>query len=155
MTDTDLDPHDKSWGGFWDQRLRQFPNERGVGHRRFPLSYNIQAYEIKLAVLDHLLDKYRISTEKESVLDVGCGIGKYSQFYRARGAKVTGIDFVDVPSLIQDPQVLEGIDFIHADIADENLDLGSRFDLISVFEVFLHITNENAIPNNDARSGSS
>jgi SAM-dependent methyltransferase len=77
-----------------------------------------------------------------SVLDVGCGIGRWTHQLAARGAWVTGVDLS--PTMIAEARgraarngVAERCRFFVADLAE--LDLGERYDLVLCVTVLQHI----------------
>jgi SAM-dependent methyltransferase len=82
------------------------------------------------------------------VLDVGCGVGRWSRLLAARGAIVTGIDLS--PTMIAQAQQraqAEGVGgrcrFQVQDLA--NLDVGERFDLVLGVTVLQHILDPGAL----------
>lgn len=82
------------------------------------------------------------------VLDVGCGVGRWSRLLAARGAIVTGIDLS--PTMVAQAQQraqAEGVAgrcrFQVQDLA--NLDVGERFDLVLGVTVLQHILDPGAL----------
>jgi ubiquinone/menaquinone biosynthesis C-methylase UbiE len=76
------------------------------------------------------------------VLDVGCGVGRWSRLLAARGAHVTGIDLS--PTMIAEAQrraVAEGVaDRCHFRVQDlSHLDVEGEFDLVMGVTVLQHI----------------
>jgi SAM-dependent methyltransferase len=77
-----------------------------------------------------------------SVLDVGCGVGRWSGLLAARGAVVSGVDLS--PSMIEIAQrrvraagVADRCRFLVQDLAQ--LELGGQFDLVLAVTVLQHI----------------
>jgi len=85
-----------------------------------------------------------------SVLDVGCGVGRWSRELASRGARVTGIDLS--PTMIAQAKeraaaqgVAERCRFLVQDLA--LLDAGQRFDLVLGVTVLQHILDPQALCN--------
>ncbi len=79
-----------------------------------------------------------------SILDVGCGSGRWARYFldRYRPAHFTGIDFTaaSVDLLAKRYATADGrVAFAAADITQPGLDLGRRFDLVNVMNVLFHI----------------
>jgi ubiquinone/menaquinone biosynthesis C-methylase UbiE len=86
-------------------------------------------------------------SEGTRVLDVGCGIGRWSRLLAARGAQVVGVDLS--PTMIAQASqraaaegVAERCRFVVTDLAQ--LDLGERFDLVLGVTVLQHILDPRA-----------
>jgi 2-polyprenyl-3-methyl-5-hydroxy-6-metoxy-1,4-benzoquinol methylase len=127
---------------YWEQRAQLFA-ARGEGLAAvcsygMPEFYNrtIQRTQ-RLALSSHL----EVAPGMR-VLDVGCGVGRWSRLCALRGAEVSGIDLS--PSMVRIAQrraVAEGVAdrcrFIVQDLAE--LELPNRFDLILGVTVLQHI----------------
>ena len=126
---------------FWNRRLKQNFNLRGVGNITFSERYNQYLYKQRLNVLKNVIRKYTITIEGKKVLDVGCGTGYFSKYYLDNSAKVTGVDIA--PVVIQKLQGIftEG-DFLPLDITRHNDSLPYNFDIIHIFSTTFHITND-------------
>jgi ubiquinone/menaquinone biosynthesis C-methylase UbiE len=80
-----------------------------------------------------------------SVLDVGCGSGRWIRYFLEsfKPRRLVGIDFTrsSIDLLKQRHVSSNGtaVEFRVADIADPELELGERFDLINVANVLFHI----------------
>lgn len=82
------------------------------------------------------------------VLDVGCGVGRWSRLLAGRGARVTGIDIS--PTMIEEARrraehlgVAQRCRFETQDLAD--LDAGERFDFVLAVTVLQHILDPIAL----------
>jgi 2-polyprenyl-3-methyl-5-hydroxy-6-metoxy-1,4-benzoquinol methylase len=128
---------------YWDQRARDFAG-RGAGLRAvcsygMPSFYNGYIHLTQqLALAKHL----RVAAGTE-VLDLGCGIGRWSRQLARRGAHVVGVDLA--PSMIEEarrrsPRGALPIDYYVDDL--RTLDLGRIFDLVLAVTVLQHILDD-------------
>src|SRR5262249_36982230 len=119
---------------YWEGRARRFAAE-GAGLAAvcsfgMPLFYNRAIDLCQRLALGRWL-RVRPGTR---VLDVGCGVGRWSRHLAARGASVTGIDLS--PTMITEarrrtraaPQLRGECRFLVQDLA--HLEAGEKFDLI-------------------------
>jgi SAM-dependent methyltransferase len=127
---------------YWEQRARRYA---GHGHGlRAVCSYGMPGfYNRAIELTQWLALRPWLSVEQgTSVLDAGCGIGRWSRILAARGAQVTGVDLS--PTMIAEAAGRAARDgvagrcrFLAADLAE--LDLGQRFDLVLCVTVLQHI----------------
>ena len=127
---------------YWEDRAQRFAGERdglaAVCAYGMPEFYNRAIdWEQRLA-----LEPWLRLERGARVLDVGCGIGRWSRFLAARGAQVLGVDLS--PTMILQARrraleqgVAEGCRFAVADLA--HLDLGEKFDIVLGVTVLQHI----------------
>ncbi|HET7435321.1 MAG TPA: class I SAM-dependent methyltransferase [Thermoanaerobaculia bacterium] len=126
---------------YWNQRARDYAG-RGAGFRAV-CSYGMPAFyngyihlTQQLAISEHL--KVAPGT---SVLDLGCGIGRWSRQLAERGANVVGVDVA--PAMIEEARRRSAgysIDYRVADLRD--LDLGRTFDVVLAVTVLQHILDD-------------
>jgi SAM-dependent methyltransferase len=133
---------------YWEDRARRFAAE-GAGLAAvcaygMPEFYNRAIHlEQRLALRPWL--KVKPGTR---VLDVGCGVGRWSRLVAARGATVTGVDLS--PTMIAQAQqraeaqgVADRCRFRVQDLSQ--LNLGEQFDLVLGVTVLQHILDPGAL----------
>jgi 2-polyprenyl-3-methyl-5-hydroxy-6-metoxy-1,4-benzoquinol methylase len=103
----------------WVNRFTDFAHRQGMKH----------AFRV--------LESEWISLHNRSVLDLGCGRGRWSKKYAARGARVTGVDISQETISIVAGELPEH-HFIAADIAELALPEKS-FDLVNAVTVLQHM----------------
>lgn len=127
---------------YWEDRARRFAAQgaglAAVCSYGMPEFYNRMIHYCQQLALAPWLDVRPGSR----VLDVGCGVGRWSSMLAKRGAKVTGIDLS--PTMIQEAQrratangVGERCRFLVQDLAQ--LDAGERYDFVLGVTVLQHI----------------
>lgn len=130
---------------YWDQRGRDFGGHgaglRAVCSYGMPAFYNgyIQLTQ-QLALAPHL----RVAPGTE-VLDLGCGIGRWSRRLARRGARVVGVDLA--PSMTEEARrrteresLTDRIEYRVGDL--RTLDLGRTFELVLAVTVLQHILDD-------------
>jgi SAM-dependent methyltransferase len=132
---------------YWEERARQFAAQReglaAVCSYGMPEFYN-RAIDLEQRLALGAWLKVREGTR---VLDVGCGVGRWSRMLAARGARVLGIDLS--PTMIAEARRradLGGVGgrcrFAVADLSE--LELEERFELILGVTVLQHILDPGA-----------
>jgi 2-polyprenyl-3-methyl-5-hydroxy-6-metoxy-1,4-benzoquinol methylase len=130
---------------YWEQRARDFAGDgaglRAVCSYGMPAFYNryIQLTQ-QLALAPHL----RVAPGTR-VLDVGCGIGRWSRQLAARGAEVVGVDLSE--TMIDEARrrtahepFANRVEYRTSDL--RTLDLGRQFDAIFAVTVLQHILDD-------------
>lgn len=127
---------------YWEERAQRFAGERdglaAVCAYGMPEFYNRAIdWEQRLA-----LEPWLKVAQGARVLDVGCGIGRWSRFLATRGAQVLGVDLS--PTMIlqarrraSEQGVADRCRFAVADLSQ--LDLGEKFDIVLGVTVLQHI----------------
>ncbi len=88
-------------------------------------------------------DKF-LSLCKNKILDLGCGMGHYSNYMFNKGFKVTGIDFSS--SMIKIAKNLNNkIEFIKHDICNLNIIKNRKFDGIVMAYVLQHLSKNEVL----------
>jgi SAM-dependent methyltransferase len=112
------------------------------------LSYSSEVEDALLyPAYRQLLDDHSREPDGGSILDVGCGSGRWVGFFlqHYHPSKFVGIDFAEASIGLlrqwRESQASDGrvIEFRHGNIADPTLDLGEKFDLINIANVLFHI----------------
>ncbi|HVO48790.1 MAG TPA: methyltransferase domain-containing protein [Steroidobacteraceae bacterium] len=133
---------------YWEDRARRFAAE-GAGLAAV-CAYGMPAFYNRAIHLEQYLAlrRWLRVPAGSRVLDVGCGVGRWSRLLAARGAVVTGIDLS--PTMIAQAQkrsASEGVAptcrFQVQDVA--SLDVGAQFDLILGVTVLQHILDSAAL----------
>jgi 2-polyprenyl-3-methyl-5-hydroxy-6-metoxy-1,4-benzoquinol methylase len=133
---------------YWEARARRFAAEgeglAAVCSFGMPLFYNRLIDRSQRLALERWL---RVPPGTR-VLDVGCGVGRWSRQLAARGAQLTGIDLS--PTMIAEAErraAAAGLAgrcrFLVQDLA--SLDAGDRFDLVLSVTVLQHILEPAAV----------
>jgi SAM-dependent methyltransferase len=125
---------------YWEDRAQRFAAERdglaAVCSYGMPEFYNrVIDWEQRLALAPWL--RVRAPTR---VLDVGCGVGRWSRLLAGRGAEVLGVDLS--PTMISEARRRAAADNLACRfaVADASrLQLGEQFDLVLGVTVLQHI----------------
>jgi len=134
--------------GYWERRARRFATEgdglAAVCSYGLPAFYNRAIDFCQRLALEPWLQVPRGTR----VLDVGCGVGRWSRELARRGAQVTGIDVS--PTMIAQAIVraaVEGVSsrcrFLVQDVVA--LDAGEKFDMVLSVTVLQHILEADAV----------
>lgn len=133
---------------YWEDRARRFAAQ-GAGLAAV-CSYGMpELYNRMIHLCQRLaLAPWLRVTEGTRVLDVGCGVGRWSSLLAARGALVTGMDLS--PTMIaeaerraRDSGLAERCRFLVQDLA--HLDAGEKFDFVIGVTVLQHILDPEAL----------
>jgi SAM-dependent methyltransferase len=125
---------------YWEARLSKSFSLKGVGHIGFSDRYNRWLYHRKDKCLTAALSATDLRGTR--VLDVGCGTGFFVQWYRARGADVSGIDITNVS--IERLKQRFGDQFSVQDISDPAYQPSQLFDIVNMWDVMYHIVAPDA-----------
>ncbi|HMA00455.1 MAG TPA: class I SAM-dependent methyltransferase [Steroidobacteraceae bacterium] len=133
---------------YWEDRARRFAGERdglaAVCAYGMPEFYNRAIHSEQRRALAPWLNV----PPGTRVLDVGCGVGRWSRLLAERGAAVVGVDLS--PTMIAEARrramqdgVLQRCRFSVGDLS--SLELGERFDVILAVTVLQHILDQAAL----------
>lgn len=124
---------------FWERRLSEQFDLRGTGETGLSLAYNRACYRLRRRILDRALDEAGMDPRGRRVLDVGCGVGFFTDYYLERGAEVTGLDIAPT-SIERLRQRHPGSRFVLADVSESPVE--GRFDVVNAFDVLYHVTDD-------------
>jgi 2-polyprenyl-3-methyl-5-hydroxy-6-metoxy-1,4-benzoquinol methylase len=141
-------PYDYWPTHYWEDRARRFAAHgsglAAVCSYGMPEFYNRMIHHCQQLALEPWLDV----VAGARVLDVGCGVGRWSSLLAARGALVTGMDLsptmIDLAKRRADAHgVATRCRFLVQDLAQ--LDAGGTFDLVLGVTVLQHILDPDAL----------
>lgn len=127
---------------YWERRAARFA--RNGDGRAAVCSFGMPAhFNGAIDLCQRLaLRRWVPAASQGSVLDIGCGVGRWSRRLARRGAIVTGIDLS--PTMIAEAErhsrregLADRCRFIRADLT--SLDLGQRFDTVWCVTVLQHV----------------
>src|SRR5580693_6086563 len=73
---------------YWNDLLSESFDLRGVGHYRLSEAENLAMYAEKRAIIERELMRHQVTIGPDSrVLEVGCGVGYWTEFLHARGVR--------------------------------------------------------------------
>jgi 2-polyprenyl-3-methyl-5-hydroxy-6-metoxy-1,4-benzoquinol methylase len=135
-------------GDYWEDRAKRFAAEgaglAAVCSYGMPDFYNRMIHRCQRLALEPWLDV----SPGTRVLDVGCGVGRWSLMLATRGAVVTGMDLS--PTMISEAQrraeshgMANRCRFLVQDLAQ--LDAGDEFDLMIGVTVLQHILDPESL----------
>lgn len=129
---------------YWEDRAQRFAGE-GAGLAAV-CAYGMPEFYNRTIQLEQrlALRPWLAVAPGTRVLDVGCGVGRWSRLLAARGAEVTGVDLS--PTMIAEAQrraaaegVAERCSFRVQDLSD--LDVAGQFDVVLGVTVLQHIVD--------------
>lgn len=130
---------------YWETRAQAFAG-KGAGLRAV-CSYGMPwFYNAEIHLTQYLaLSPYLRPDSGATVLDLGCGVGRWSRLAARRGASVVGVDLS--PTMVAESRrrafkadLADRCRFLAADIS--NVRLGETFDLVVAVTVLQHILDE-------------
>lgn len=133
---------------YWEQRLQEYPGIKGVGYTSRSPRFLEQQYRSRMHQVELALRRYGLADlAGRSVLDVGSGTGIWLNFWHQhRVSSMVGLDFAR-PSVDRLRTQFPDDMIVQADLSETPLPLpdAMRFDVISAFDVLLHIVDPNRL----------
>jgi ubiquinone/menaquinone biosynthesis C-methylase UbiE len=128
---------------FWNELLTNSFDLKGVGHYRLSNEENEKMYNDKKLIIDNEIIKNKIIINENTIaLEVGCGVGYWTEFLKNKGVKnYTGNDIAEV-SVNNLKVIYKDYNFIHGDISEIELN-DSTYDIVFMIDVTQHITDDN------------
>jgi 2-polyprenyl-3-methyl-5-hydroxy-6-metoxy-1,4-benzoquinol methylase len=124
---------------YWENRLSQNFNFRGVGHQSYSLAYNRWLYRRKRRVLEQVFAD--VALNGKQVLDVGCGTGFFLDWYRSQGALVDGVDISATAIEALREQFPEAF-LARMDFSSPDIHLPRQYDIVNAWDVVYHQTDD-------------
>jgi SAM-dependent methyltransferase len=126
---------------YWEARLSQRYDLRGVGFAGLGRAYNHWLYTVRKRVFQRLVNSLRLNISALSILDLGSGTGFYIEQWNSMGANsVAGVDITKV-AVDNLRKKFPANAFYRADIT-EGFRVVETHDLISAFDVLFHIVDD-------------
>ena len=127
---------------FWNELLSDSFDLRGVGHFRMSNEENLKMYEEKKKIILDEMKKNNVDINgSTAVLEVGCGVGYWTEMFEEMGVKnYTGNDIAEI-SINKLSEKFPDYEFIQGDIS-ETLLKESTYDLGFMIDVTQHITDD-------------
>ena len=126
---------------YWNKRLNSQFNIEGVGFIGLGELYNQFLYRNRIDLLDAVLNKLFNNIGSKRVLELGPGIGIFTQFFNSN--KVDVYEAVDISekSVTELSKAYPQYSFKNGDISDPQYYSG-KYNLILAVDVLLHLTDE-------------
>jgi 2-polyprenyl-3-methyl-5-hydroxy-6-metoxy-1,4-benzoquinol methylase len=132
---------------YWEQRLLAHPDITGVGYLGRSPKFVEYQYRSRMYQTEMILGHYGLTDLMgRSILDIGSGSGIWLKFWHQHGANcVAGLDFAQ-PSIDRLKTQFPDDLIVQADVSAASLPLPDdiRFEVISAFDVLLHIVDPNS-----------
>jgi len=133
---------------YWEERLQEHPDITGVGYLGYSLQFVELYYRSRQRQVEDALRRCALTElAGRSVLDVGSGTGVWLNFWHQRGIhRITALDFAQPSVDMLKTQFPDDL-VVQADVSATPLPLPATacFDIISAFEVFLHVLDRAAL----------
>lgn len=133
---------------YWEARHNRTCALEGVGSEGRSQAWNDYFYKTKVRAFNKTLKKMGLNLTGCKVLDIGTGVGFWVDFLLQRGA--AAIDGIDIAANAiefchKKYAVHQNVRFFKGDISDDvfaSEAFSEKYDLVTAFDVFYHITDE-------------
>jgi 2-polyprenyl-3-methyl-5-hydroxy-6-metoxy-1,4-benzoquinol methylase/Tfp pilus assembly protein PilF len=130
--------------GYWESRLSRNYNLAGVGFLDLGEAYNRFMYRLRKWRLAARLSELQIEPSGKRILDIGSGTGFFLEFWKAYNpASLEGLDITDT-SVARLRERFSDLPIHHADISCPGITLPGPYDVISAFDVLIHVVDDEA-----------
>jgi SAM-dependent methyltransferase len=127
---------------YWEDRFSDELSLATAGYRGLGLAYNKWLYRARRRALDKAIRALNLDVRDKRILDLGSGSGFYVDYWLNRGAAtVTGVDITET-SVSKLHERYPESRFVCADIASEAVGALGSFEIISAFDIFFHIVDQ-------------
>lgn len=129
---------------YWESRLRQRYDQRGVGDIGMSRAYNSRLYDVRRTVFGRAVKRIPGDPRTWKVLDVGSGTGFYLDAWARLGVRsITGLDFTD-QATIKLRDAFPSVSILKADIGASSPppQIESGHDVVSAFDVLFHVVDD-------------
>lgn len=128
---------------YWETRLHKKLSLGSVGYIGLGDSFNYWAYNVRKSIFRTIATDLLGEFTTKRVLDIGCGSGFYVERWKEQGVTdLTGIDITQV-AVDRLKQNYPEYSFFQADIGSDIATISQhQFDVISAFDIFFHITDD-------------
>ena len=128
---------------YWESRLAENFNDRGVGDIGLPETYNRFLYRVRHHVFTRAVKLAKLDVAGSKVIDFGSGTGFYIQNWLQAGCKqLSGSDLTEV-AVGNLSAKYPGVGFQQIDIGAETIPVEPEsFDAVSCFDVLFHVVDD-------------
>ena len=129
---------------YWEKRLQDAYNIKGVGCKGMGNSYNKWMYRVRRAIFKKYVKRLKLIWNSMEALDIGSGTGFYIDRWKELGVKnISGCDITEtaVKNLAEN---YKNNNFYLQDISEELKPeiAGRKYDIISAFDVLFHVVDD-------------
>jgi SAM-dependent methyltransferase len=134
-------------GEYWETRLSQQPDLKGVGFISLGRSFNVWMYRVRRHVFDRTAQRYVRPLSQAAVVDLGSGTGFYVERWRTIGAgSVQAVDITKSSAALLKERFPD-VDIHVGDITSagdlEGMGLTpASFDAVSCMDVLFHVVDD-------------
>ncbi|MDU5111504.1 MAG: methyltransferase domain-containing protein [Clostridium sp.] len=131
-----------NYSEYWNSRLNNKFDIEGVGYIGLGRIYNKYLYKSRFDILHKLENITFKNHNKANVLELGPGIGMFTEYFYKKNINYTGID-ISERAISELTKKYKGFKFILGDISEKSNYGECKYDFIFTADVLLHLTNEN------------